>query len=134
MDDFNQQLSLVVLNSEQLDGSQQVQYRFDEMGGTLGASEQDDWQLRDRLGAVMPAHARIELNDGRFCLCDFERPDLYQRCHFAHRAGPQGASGAGGRTRGRSVPAARLSGGHHPLSRACNRCWAIAPPSSSTSG
>lgn len=38
MDDFNQQLSLVVLNSEQLDGSQQVQYRFDEMGGTLGAS------------------------------------------------------------------------------------------------
>ncbi|HGY1086232.1 type VI secretion system-associated FHA domain protein TagH [Aeromonas salmonicida] len=70
MDDFNQQLSLVVLNSEQLDGSQQVQYRFDEMGGTLGASEQDDWQLRDRLGSVMPAHARIELNDGRFCLCD----------------------------------------------------------------
>ncbi|WP_429232961.1 type VI secretion system-associated FHA domain protein TagH [Aeromonas salmonicida] len=70
MDDFNQQLSLVVLNSEQLDGSQQGQYRFDEMGGTLGASEQDDWQLRDRLGSVMPAHARIELNDGRFCLCD----------------------------------------------------------------
>ncbi len=70
MDDFNQQLSLVVLNSEQLDGSQQVQYRFDEMGGTLGSSEQDDWQLRDRLGAVMPAHARVELNDGRFCLCD----------------------------------------------------------------
>ncbi|HAT06889.1 MAG TPA: type VI secretion system-associated FHA domain protein TagH [Aeromonas salmonicida] len=70
MDDFNQQLSLVVLNSEQLDGNQQGQYRFDEMGGTLGASEQDDWQLRDRLGSVMPAHARIELNDGRFCLCD----------------------------------------------------------------
>ncbi|MGL5327309.1 MAG: type VI secretion system-associated FHA domain protein TagH [Aeromonas sp.] len=70
MDDFNQQLSLVVLNSEQLDGSQQVQYRFDERGGTLGSSEQDDWQLRDRLGAVMPAHARVELNDGRFCLCD----------------------------------------------------------------
>ncbi|MFM5523613.1 type VI secretion system-associated FHA domain protein TagH [Aeromonas jandaei] len=70
MDEFNQQLSLVVLNSEQLDGRQQVQYRFDEMGGTLGASEQDDWQLKDRLGAVLPAHARVELNDGRFCLCD----------------------------------------------------------------
>ena len=54
MDDFNQQLSLVVLNSEQLAGSQQVQYRFDEMGGTLGASEQDDWQLKDRLGACCP--------------------------------------------------------------------------------
>lgn len=70
MNDLNQQLSLVVLNSEQLDGNQQVQYGFGEMGGTLGASEQDDWQLRDRLGAVMPAHARIELQDGRFCLCD----------------------------------------------------------------
>jgi type VI secretion system protein ImpI len=70
VDDFNQQLSLVVLNSEQLDGSQQVQHRFDEMGGTFGSSEQDDWQLRDRLGAVMPAHARIELHDGHFCLCD----------------------------------------------------------------
>lgn len=36
MDDFNQQLSLVVLNSEQLDGNQQGQYRFDEMGGDPG--------------------------------------------------------------------------------------------------
>lgn len=70
MDDFNQQLSLVVLNSEQLDGRQQVQHSFGELGGTLGASEQDDWQLKDRLGAVLPGHARIELHDGRFCLCD----------------------------------------------------------------
>jgi type VI secretion system protein ImpI len=67
---INQQLSLVVLNSEQLDGNHRVQYSFDELGGTLGASEQDDWQLRDRLGVVMPGHARIEQHDGRFCLCD----------------------------------------------------------------
>lgn len=71
MDDFNQQLlSLVVLNSEQLDGCLRGQHHFDEAGGTIGASEQDDWRLRDRLGAVMPAHARIEMHEGHFCLCD----------------------------------------------------------------
>lgn len=70
MDDFNQQLSLVVLNSEQLDGSLRGQHRFGEAGGSIGASDQDDWRLRDRLGAVMPTHARIELREGRFCLCD----------------------------------------------------------------
>ncbi len=70
MDDFNQQLSLVVLNSEQLDGCLRVQHSFDEAGGTIGASEQDDWRLRDRLGSVLPTHARIELHEGCFCLCD----------------------------------------------------------------
>lgn len=71
MNNFKQQLSLVVLNSEQLvGGSASAQYHFDELGGTLGSSAQDDWQLRDRLGSVLAAHARIELHDGRFCLCD----------------------------------------------------------------
>lgn len=70
MNAFNQALSLVVLNSEQLEGGTRVQYQFDQDGGTLGASELDDWQLRDRLGAVLPAHARIELHDGHYCLCD----------------------------------------------------------------
>ncbi|EHD20406.1 MULTISPECIES: type VI secretion system-associated FHA domain protein TagH [Brenneria] len=63
-------LTLVVLNSEQLDINSQVQHQFDQRGGTLGASENDRWQLRDRLGAVLPQHARIEMLDGRFCLCD----------------------------------------------------------------
>lgn len=47
-----------------------MQHQFDQRGGTLGASENDRWQLRDRLGAVLPQHARIEMLDGRFCLCD----------------------------------------------------------------
>lgn len=63
-------LTLVVLNSEQLDINSQVQHQFDPGGGTLGASEQDHWQLRDRLGAVLPEHARIEMTDGHFSLCD----------------------------------------------------------------
>ncbi|MCV9878085.1 type VI secretion system-associated FHA domain protein TagH [Brenneria izbisi] len=63
-------LTLVVLNSEQLDINSQVQHQFDLSGGTLGASDDDQWQLRDRLGAVLPNHARIEMQDGRFCLCD----------------------------------------------------------------
>ncbi|MGM3161523.1 type VI secretion system-associated FHA domain protein TagH [Dickeya undicola] len=66
----NNPLTLVVLNSEQLDINSQVQHRFDHRGGTLGASEKDQWQLRDRLGAVLPEHARIELQDGQFCVCD----------------------------------------------------------------
>lgn len=70
MNPFNQQLSLVVLNSEQLDGHSQVQHQFDHDGGTLGAAAHDDWVLTDRLGAVLPSHARIDLHDGRFCLCD----------------------------------------------------------------
>ncbi|MFC3395154.1 type VI secretion system-associated FHA domain protein TagH [Brenneria rubrifaciens] len=63
-------LTLVVLNSEQLDINSQVQHQFDQHGGTLGASDKDRWQLRDRLGAVLPQHASIEMLDGRFCLCD----------------------------------------------------------------
>ncbi|MEH2922789.1 type VI secretion system-associated FHA domain protein TagH [Samsonia erythrinae] len=63
-------LTLVVLNSEQLDINSQVQHQFDHRGGTLGASEKDQWQLRDRLGAVLPEHARIEMTDGYFSLCD----------------------------------------------------------------
>lgn len=63
-------LTLVVLNSEQLDINSQVQHQFDHNGGTLGASEKDHWQLRDRLGAVVPEHARIEMTDGHFSLCD----------------------------------------------------------------
>ncbi|MGL5045061.1 MAG: type VI secretion system-associated FHA domain protein TagH, partial [Plesiomonas sp.] len=55
MNGINQQLSLVVLNSEQLDGHSLVQYRFDQYGGTLGAADHDDWCLTDRLGAVLPS-------------------------------------------------------------------------------
>ncbi|MDQ5892808.1 MAG: type secretion system protein ImpI [Pseudomonadota bacterium] len=63
-------LTLVVLNSEQLDINSQVQHQFDHRGGTLGASEKDQWQLRDRLGSVVPEHARIDMTDGYFSLCD----------------------------------------------------------------
>lgn len=69
MSEINQ-LSLLVLNSEQLEGNSDVQHQFGPEGGTLGASDRDDWQLKERLGAVMPTHARIERVDGRFCLCD----------------------------------------------------------------
>lgn len=70
MSDGNQQLSLLVLNSEQLEGNSQVQHHFGPEGGSLGAADRDDWQLKERLGMVQPEHARIEMVDGRFCLCD----------------------------------------------------------------
>lgn len=66
-------LTLVVLNSEQLDINSQVQHQFNHNGSTLGASEKDHWQLRDRLGAVLPEHARIEMRDGHLSLCDLSR-------------------------------------------------------------
>ncbi|HDR2587842.1 TPA: type VI secretion system-associated FHA domain protein TagH [Enterobacter ludwigii] len=65
-----QQLSLLVLNSAQLEGDSQVQHHFGPEGGTLGASDGDSWQLRESLGAVLPGHARIALVDGHFCLHD----------------------------------------------------------------
>ena len=70
MSDGKQQLSLLVLNSEQLEGNSQVQHQFGIEGGSLGSADLDDWQLRERLGAVLPGHASIEWTDGRFCLCD----------------------------------------------------------------
>lgn len=70
MNDSKQQLSLLVLNSEQLECNSQVQHQFGPEGGTFGSSDHNDWQLNDRLGAVMPEHARIEIADGQYCLCD----------------------------------------------------------------
>lgn len=70
MSNSTQQLSLLVLNSAQLEGDSQVQHHFGPEGGTLGSSDQDDWQLRESIGSVLPGHARIEVIDGHFCLHD----------------------------------------------------------------
>ncbi|SUJ35371.1 Uncharacterized conserved protein, contains FHA domain [Serratia marcescens] len=70
MSNSTQQLSLLVLNSAQLEGDSQVQHYFGPEGGTLGSSDQDDWQLRESIGSVLPGHARIEMIDGHFCLHD----------------------------------------------------------------
>ncbi|AIQ99829.1 type VI secretion protein [Pluralibacter gergoviae] len=65
-----QQLSLLVINSEHLEGNSQVQHQFGPEGGTFGSSDSCDWPLNDRLNTVMPEHARIEVIDDKFCLCD----------------------------------------------------------------
>ncbi|PJG57728.1 type VI secretion system-associated FHA domain protein TagH [Aeromonas cavernicola] len=70
MDKINQQLSLVVLNSEQLDAGLKVQWSFGDAGGSIGAADTDTWRLHDRLDGVVASHAVIELQHGRFCLCD----------------------------------------------------------------
>ena len=68
---IKKQLSLIVLNMEQLVGPGLTgEFNFNEEGGTLGSSDQDDWQLLDRLGAITASHARIEFHDDQFCLCD----------------------------------------------------------------
>ncbi|MGQ4880715.1 type VI secretion system-associated FHA domain protein TagH [Billgrantia sp. LNSP4103-1] len=63
-------VTLVVLNSERLEGRSTSSYVFAATGGTLGSATSDDWLLQDPAGRIRPAHAEIRLLDGQFCLID----------------------------------------------------------------
>ncbi|WP_111415507.1 type VI secretion system-associated FHA domain protein TagH [Billgrantia lactosivorans] len=63
-------VTLVVLNSERLEGRSTSSHVFPVGGGTLGSAGSDDWLLQDHAGRIRPAHAEIRLLDGQFCLVD----------------------------------------------------------------
>lgn len=63
-------VTLVVLNSERLEGRSTSSHVFPASGGTLGSAGSDDWLLQDHAGLIRPAHAEIRLLDGQFCLID----------------------------------------------------------------
>jgi type VI secretion system protein ImpI len=63
-------VTLVVINSERLEGRSTSSHVFPAAGGTLGSTESDDWLLQDHAGRIRPAHAEIRLSDGQFCLID----------------------------------------------------------------
>lgn len=63
-------VTLVVLNSERLEGPSTSSHVFPAGGGTLGSAEGDDWLLQDHAGRIRPGHAEIRLLDGQFCLID----------------------------------------------------------------
>lgn len=63
-------VTLVVTNSERLEGRSLGSYVFRAEGGTLGSHANDSWLLQSPGGRVHPAHAEIRLLDGRFCLID----------------------------------------------------------------
>lgn len=63
-------VTLVVLNSAQLEGRSTSSHVFTTAGGTLGSGVNDDWLLQDYTGRIRPAHAEIRLFDGQFCLID----------------------------------------------------------------
>ncbi|XQU08260.1 type VI secretion system-associated FHA domain protein TagH [Halomonas sp. LY9] len=63
-------ITLVVLNSEQLEGRSSSSHVFYEAGGSLGSSDADDWLLQDHVGLIRPQHAEILKIDGKFCLVD----------------------------------------------------------------
>ena len=63
-------VTLVVLNSGQLEGRSTSSHVFTTTGGTLGSGVNDDWLLQDHAGRIRPAHAEIRLLDGQFCLVD----------------------------------------------------------------
>ncbi|MGR4066332.1 type VI secretion system-associated FHA domain protein TagH [Halomonas sp. LR3S48] len=63
-------VTLVVINSERLEGRSTSSHVFPLAGGTLGSAESDDWLLQDHAGRIRPAHAEIRQIDGQFCLVD----------------------------------------------------------------
>lgn len=63
-------ITLVVTNSEQLEGRSTSSFVFNQHGGTLGSSLNDDWLLQDHSGRIRPSHAEITKIDGKFCLVD----------------------------------------------------------------
>ncbi|SHF36853.1 FHA domain protein [Modicisalibacter ilicicola DSM 19980] len=63
-------ITLVVTNSERLDGRSMSSHVFHAEGGFIGSGREDHWLLQDRHGQILPAHAEIRLFDERFCLID----------------------------------------------------------------
>ncbi|BBI53403.1 hypothetical protein HORIV_58240 [Vreelandella olivaria] len=63
-------ITLVVINSEQLEGRSTSSFVFHNEGGTLGSGRQDNWLLQDHSGRIRPRHAEITKIDGKFCLVD----------------------------------------------------------------
>ncbi|WFE70787.1 type VI secretion system-associated FHA domain protein TagH [Halomonas sp. M1] len=63
-------ITLVVTNSEQLEGRSTSSFVFYNEGGTLGSSTHDDWLLQDHGGRIRSSHAEITKIDGKFCLID----------------------------------------------------------------
>lgn len=63
-------ITLVVINSEQLEGRSTSSFVFHNEGGTLGSGRQDNWLLQDHSGRIRPSHAEITKIDGKFCLVD----------------------------------------------------------------
>lgn len=63
-------ITLVVMNSEALEGRSTSSHVFRGEGGTLGSGTHDDWLLQDHRGRIRPSHADITRIDGRFCLID----------------------------------------------------------------
>lgn len=63
-------ITLVVTNSEQLEGRSTSSFVFHQEGGTLGSGQHDDWLLQDHSGRIRPSHAEIIKIDGKFCLVD----------------------------------------------------------------
>ncbi|WP_283131937.1 type VI secretion system-associated FHA domain protein TagH [Enterovibrio norvegicus] len=65
-----QQVLLVVTNTQFLEAGLSAKHTFTHEGGSIGASEADDWYLRDREGRVFTHHAEILSIDGELCLLD----------------------------------------------------------------
>lgn len=63
-------VTLVIANSERLEGRSISSHVFHDVGGSFGSSTDDDWLLQDHAGRIRPQHAQVSKIDGKFCLID----------------------------------------------------------------
>lgn len=69
MDKEEQKLRLAILNVEEITSGTLNTYTFDYLGGSIGSSSTDAWQIKENSKpTVKPNHLRIEFIDGRFCI------------------------------------------------------------------
>ncbi len=61
-------LRLVINNTDDLSGGYAAIKDFDEHGGTIGADENNTWQIVDHSGTIKDKHIVITFRDKQFCL------------------------------------------------------------------
>ena len=74
-------LTLAVINPENLLHGSEPQHRFDKAGGTLGTEA--TWRLHDRDARILPVHCEISWHEGHFCIIDHSGNSYMNGCGTA---------------------------------------------------
>jgi len=66
----SEHIRFVIVNTQQLEPGLAAACSFDNGGGSIGASDNNNWVLRDRKNSVHDTHCFIDFFDHQFCLTD----------------------------------------------------------------
>lgn len=66
----SEHIRFVIVNTQQLEPGLAATCSFDNGGGSIGASDNNNWVLRDRKNSVHDTHCFIDFFDHQFCLTD----------------------------------------------------------------